>query len=168
MNTMNSHHTQNAKTSFSHELSFKCLTTRKEFFQYKVVDFLIPVSHLYPNFHAWLYFTFVRQMNNDSRKVLVVLDGNNVIAATLLKITEEEEKICTFFVDQNFRGQGIGTELMEKSLELFSDKVHISVCSQRLNELNDFLVQKHLFCLDRDVSGYYRPDSVEYFFSKKV
>lgn len=107
-------------------------------------------------------------MSNDCRKVLVILDGKNVIATVLLKITEDEEKICTFLVDQNFRGQGIGTELMGEVLKYFSGNVQITVCSKRLNELENFLVNKHLFCLDKHVSGYYSQDSVEYFFSKKV
>ena len=129
-------------------------------------SFLKPVSHLYPDFESWLNFIFVRQMGEGKRRVIVAHDGNNVYGCSLLKITPEESKICTFYVHPDARGQNLADDLMRNSLVFFNKKPIISASEERTEELQP-LLKKYGFEIYASVLGMYQPDRKENFFVAK-
>lgn len=133
------------------------------FSKLRMRSFLKPISHLYPDFETWLNFTFVRQMGEGKRKVVVAHDGNNVYGCSLLKITPEENKICTFYVHPDAREQNLADDLMRHSLAHFDDKPIISVSEERTKELQP-LLKKHGFEIFASIADMYRPDRNENFF----
>lgn len=134
------------------------------FSKLRMRSFLKPVSYLYPDFEAWLNFTFVRQMGEGKRQAIVAHDGNRIYGCALLKVSVEEEKICTFFVHPDAREQGLADDLMRLSLERFDRSPIISVSEERTQELQP-LLKKHGFKIYNSVKDIYWPHKSEHFFA---
>lgn len=133
------------------------------FSKLRMRSFLKPVSRLYPNFEAWLNFTFVRQMGQGKRQAIVAHDGNRILGCALLKVSADENKICTFFVDPDVREQGLADDIMRLSLERFDDCPIISVSEERTSELQP-LLKKHGFKIYSSIENIYWPHKAENFF----
>ena len=133
----------------------------------KLYQLLREISPLYPNFVSWLNFTFRRNMNCGERKIAFAHNGTDIVGAALLKQSEQEHKICTFIIDEQYRGNHIGSKLMDLALETLDHQdTCITVSSERNDELAPLLLSKG-FALNNAVEGYYRPNSTEYFYSLK-
>lgn len=130
----------------------------------KLRTFLKDVSRLYPNFDAWLNFTFLRNLASGQRKIALAHNGNEIMGAALLKSDIFESKICTFYVDPAFRGMNIGSKLMDLSIStLDNPNTFITVCDQRKSELAPLLSSRG-FTLERSVNGLYHSHSSEHFY----
>jgi GNAT superfamily N-acetyltransferase len=130
----------------------------------KLRTFLMDVSVLYPNFDAWLNFTFLRNLASGQRKIALAHNGNEIIGAALLKSDTFESKICTFYVDPAFRGMSIGSKLMDLSIStLDNPNTFITVCDQRKSELAPLLSSRG-FTLERSIDGLYHSHSSEHFY----
>ncbi|SEH93620.1 Ribosomal protein S18 acetylase RimI [Pseudomonas asplenii] len=130
-----------------------------------IASHLSAVSHLYPGFKEWLYFKFKPEFLKGSRDILVAYDGNNIAGLSLLKFSDLEHKVCTFYVVPAYRGLSIGNELMDRSLSfLCNQNVTISVSQEREVELYPVLKNSG-FRLDRKIEGTYRPGVFESFYS---
>ncbi|RWS52361.1 GNAT family N-acetyltransferase [Enterobacter cloacae] len=140
------------------------ITTTAEFSKHNVRAFLKQVEAHYPNFRSWLDFTFARQLTDGNRKALIVKEKNKIIGISLLKKTQMENKICTFYVAPQHRGKGIGKMLMNESLSYLKSDVHITVCEERWPEMRPFL-EKYCFKLDNELPNFYRDGCTEYFCS---
>lgn len=120
------------------------------------------VSRLYPSFEDWLTTRFLSELQMGSRKLLIAHNGDTAIGYSLLKKTDAESKICTFYIANEFRGLGVGQELMSKSLqELDSGETFITVSDERLEELSPLLKAKG-FILSSTISNMYRDGSDEH------
>jgi len=123
------------------------------------------VSPYYPNFKEWLFFTFSKSFRSGERRILMAHNGTDVCALSLLKATEDESKICTFFVLPEFRGRGLGRELMGRSLySLKGGATIITVAEERHSELRPLLVESGFGVFEESL-GAYRPDKIEFFYS---
>lgn len=126
---------------------------------------LSDVSPLYPNFDGWLNFTFRREMLSGERSVVIAHDGNELLGAALLKDSEEEGKICTFFVTPSYREIKVGSELLDEALaKLDRNDSFITVSEERKGELAPLLTSRG-FSVMRSEKDLYRPGSTEYFFT---
>lgn len=125
-------------------------------------DFLSGVSYLYPNFNAWLNFTFRRNLPSGQRKIILAHDQMKIIGVSLLKNTVDEKKICTFYVSPEFRGLGVGRKLLDMSLALLnSNDSFITVSSERKNEIEHTLKSRG-FKVSESITGLYRDESTEF------
>ncbi len=141
------------------------VTTTAEFSDVNAREFLEPLACFYPGFHSWLNFTFVRRLKDGTRKALIVKDKDEIQGIALLKITSDENKICTFFVAHPHRGKGVGKALMKHSLSHFNGQVSITVCDERREELSNFL-ESYEFKLQAAILGFYRKGHTEYFYTR--
>jgi ribosomal protein S18 acetylase RimI-like enzyme len=129
-----------------------------------VKSFLSNVAPLYPNFDAWFNFKFYRNINVD-RHILIAHDNQSIQGLALLKKSHQENKICTFYVDDAFRGNGIGHDLMSKSLEfLNNDNVIITVSEEKKSILEQVL-KSNEFKLSRSDKSMYREGITEHIFT---
>ena len=128
-------------------------------------DTLKNVSPLYPNFDSWLNFSFRRNIPNGERSVLLATDGSNILGISLLKHSLNKNKICTFYIPEEFRGMNIGNELMSKSLSILdSENTIITVSNERIKELQPIL-SSHQFNLVNSKKSLYRSGVTEHIFS---
>jgi len=145
------------------DILFEDAFSAARFSKLRMRSFLKPVSYLYPNFEAWLNFTFVRQLGEGKRQAIVAHDGNRVYGCALLKVSADENKICTFFVHPDAREQGLADDMMRLSLERFDNCPIISVSEDRTAELQP-LLKKHGFKVYSSVENMYWPHKSEDFF----
>ena len=111
----------------------------------------------YPGFKKWYWNLFYKkQFLKDGREILFCKVNKTIIAVSILKSTLEEKKICTFRVNKNFQGEGIGTELMKKSLEwLNTDKPLITVHKSKEHQF--YKIFKYFdFKPEQSLKRYYR------------
>lgn len=125
------------------------------------------VSLYYPNFKEWLYFTFRKEMISGTRSIVVAHDQGRVAGLALLKNSSAEKKICTFYVLPSFREIGLGHQLMDASIACLGNKdTTITVAEERNSELYPLLKSKG-FSLEKKITGLYRDNVDEYFYSLK-
>lgn len=141
------------------------IATIAEFNFHGVSSFMHHVSEFYPEFDGWLNFKVLRGLKSGERKILIVKDNEEIAGLSVLKLTQVEDKICTFFVAPEHRGKGFGTKLMQSSLEHFYGSVDITVCEERNASLYPFL-EKNGFRLTSKVEGAYRPGVEEYYYTR--
>jgi GNAT superfamily N-acetyltransferase len=84
---------------------------------YLAWDFLSDLAQYYPKFKYWFFSKVCSDIAIGKRKIILKKSGYQVIAVAILKKSYEENKICTFRVSKTEQGNGIGTELMQESLE---------------------------------------------------
>lgn len=126
---------------------------------------LSSVSPYYPNFKEWLFFNFNKGLRSGERKILLAHNGTDICAVSLLKLTDNENKICTFFVRPDFRERGLGRILMSRSLcELSGKSSIITVAEERHSELSPLLIESN-FGLVEESLGIYRPGKLELIYS---
>lgn len=144
---------------------FEVISSRRDALKLSLSQVLSSVSPNYPGFEAWLNFTFLKNIPTGERKILVSHSEGFLTGLALLKDSEIEKKICTFFVLPDFRGSGVGSELMRQSLRYFGDtQVDITVSETRIHELRG-LLNTSGFDLVAERSDVYVLGKKEFYFS---
>lgn len=128
-------------------------------------DLLRNVAPLYPDFDVWFNFTFRRNLASGERRILIVHNGDELLGCSLLKNTPDEAKICTFYIHEEAREQGIGQQLMQQSLaSLDNRETIITVSDDRQAELHP-LLKSFDFRLTQVLTECYRQQHNEFVYS---
>ena len=133
---------------------------------YMITDF---ICDDYPKYKEW-YFTkqLPATINGDERNILFVRnpeDDNEIISMTCLKRDKEEQKICTLYVSDKYRGLGIGTAIVEESMRwLGTTKPLITLADYKL-EMFRPIINKYGWELTEIVSGLYNDRTQELCFN---
>lgn len=102
---------------------------------YQVLIISIQVKTEYPEYKNWFLTTQVPGIYDGSRNIIIAHIKDKIVGFVSLKKTAKEKKICTFYVEKNFRKNKIGTILVEKAIEyLDTDKPLITIPLSKLNE----------------------------------
>ena len=126
-----------------------------------------PVNNIYPGRTKWFWEKFIPGLQKKERMYIIAQDNDNTLAGcVLIKRTEEEKKICTLFVHPQFRGQGLGRQLMELTLRELGEHPLITVSSRNLSQLSSLLKQ-YGFHLSATKKGAYNSEDTEYYFNDK-
>lgn len=122
----------------------------------------------YPFFSKWLHKVFEELQISEKRIILIYSNPDNIFdikGVAILKNTSEERKICTLRVLQPYRHQGIGTQLLKKSIEILKDPYPlITVSGVHMNSFGPFL-RKNGFILKDKIKSLYRRGCYEYFYN---
>lgn len=131
----------------------------------QIKHFLNEVQCLYPNFNTWLKHKFYQPSYEDQRKIIMAHNGVSLLGVALLKKSPYENKICTLYTSPFHQGQGIGSQLVDLSLQYFdSPDVLITVAQEKRAELAPILKSKGFICTSAN-KGMYRSDNIELFFN---
>lgn len=126
-----------------------------------ISDSIIPY---YPNGAEWLS---TKVFSDDPSRLLLIsqLPDGLVNGFSILKNDDFEKKICTLFVSPDFRGKGIGTALLDCSLDLLE-------CNKPLITVSDELLLSFIPLFSRfgfeNTTSYvdkYREGHTEYSFN---
>lgn len=71
----------------------------------------------YPKHKKWFYDKFVKELDGKKREIIFAIKDNNIVGTTFLKKDQSEKKICTIFVKEAFRNNGIGKLLLKESFK---------------------------------------------------
>lgn len=102
---------------------------------YQVLILSMQVKTEYPEYKSWFLTTQVPGIYDGTRNIIIAHIKDRIVGFVSLKKTKEEKKICTFYVEKNFRKNKIGTILVEKAIEyLETEKPLITMPLSKLNE----------------------------------
>ena len=132
---------------------------------YMITDF---VCDDYPKRKEWFFAKQLPEtINGDKRNILFVRNPENyneIISMACLK-NEEEQKICTLYVSDKYRGLGIGTAIVEESMRwLGTTKPLITLADYKL-EMFRPIINKYGWELTEIVSGLYNDRAQELCFN---
>lgn len=125
--------------------------------------FLKDLNEIYPNFNKW-YTDEVLPNIQKTRKVVVACDGHVLCGVMILKI-KPQTKLCTLYVSENYRNQGLGSNLMKlcfSTLRTFNP--HVTVSSKVIDHYVP-LFKKNNFKLYKTYDNYYLEGTTEYSFN---
>lgn len=89
----------------------------------------------YPDYRTWYQTIQIPGIYNGTRNIIIAHIKDRIVGFISLKKTSEEKKICTFYVEKNFRRNKIGMLLAAEAVEyLEEDKPLITIPLDKLNE----------------------------------
>ena len=122
----------------------------------------------YPKHKEWYFQKQLPAITEETRNILFARnpkDQNEIISMACLKKDKEEQKICTLYVSDKCRGLGIGTLIVEKSMEwLGTTKPLVTLADYKL-EMFKPIINKYDWKLTEIVSGLYNDRSQELCFN---
>lgn len=132
---------------------------------YMITDF---ICEDYPKHRTWYFKKQLPAIFSEKRNILFVRnpeDNNEIIAMACLKRDTEEKKICTLFVSDKCRGLGIGTSIVEKSMEwLQTTKPLVTLADYKLPMFQP-IIEKYDWELTEVVEGLYNDRAKELCFN---
>lgn len=89
----------------------------------------------YPDYRNWFINTQIPGVYDGTRNIIVAHIKDRIVGFVSMKKTPSEKKICTFYVEKNYRRNQIGTILVEKAVEYLEEtKPLITIPMNKLNE----------------------------------
>ena len=124
-------------------------------YKQKIIDFLINIAVNEFGFKDWLLYLknkdFEPYKLNSS--IFYFIEKNNKIIATCAAWKKDEKiiKLNSFYVDKNYRNQGIGKLLFEKTIQFAKQNNYkqIILCAHQQNEVAIKFYEKENFVIDR-------------------
>ena len=93
------------------------------------------VKNDYPDYKAWYTKVQVPGLYTNERNIIIAHINDKIVGFVSLKKTPTEKKICTFYVEKNYRRNQIGTILVEKAIEFLEEaRPLITIPMDKLNE----------------------------------
>lgn len=127
---------------------------------YDMTDF---ISEDYPKHKTWFYTKHLPETMDESsgRDIIYAHNGYDIFGTSFIKKDEQEKKICTLFVDESARGLGVGTKLVEKSMDVLgTTKPMITLADYKLPMFSG-LIKKYEWEQTQVVKGLYNDRSLE-------
>lgn len=133
----------------------------------RIILFLNGLSDDYPDFDIWLSRVF-DEVPEGKRVIVLDIADNDIRGLTILKNIDNEKKICTFRVEEKYRNQGIGTNLLKKSHEILdTDKPLITISEKNIETFKPFLIHRG-YEMTGSVLSLYQIGKREFFFNQTV
>ncbi len=109
---------------------------------YNMVGFL---CEDYPKHKSWFYQKHLPNTlkEDGNRDIIFAKTSKNVICGTVFIKYGNEKKICTLYVIPEERGKGVGTALVEKSMEILGTKKPIISFSEYKLPMFKGLIEKY-------------------------
>lgn len=97
------------------DISHYCTMEIKQDDVYLLYHYLKEAKAYYPNFDIWYYTNVVPSINNRSKQIITISENNVIKGISIVKL-QDEKKLCTLKVMDNYQNKGIGIRLFEKAL----------------------------------------------------
>ena len=90
-----------------------------------VVESLVSLETYYPSIKEWYYRKVLPGIYRSTREILLVVDSSGISGLSIIKKSPIEQKICTLRIADGYRSNGIGTMLLETSINLLRTSIPI-------------------------------------------
>jgi len=142
----------------------------------KLYNQLKDLVQSYPNFGSWFYNIVIPELKlkNGTREIVIALskieghDKSILTGIAILKRNRLEKKICTFRIHDDYRNQGIGTELFEKCFEYLGTRTPIITISEDRKNMFEHHLTNYCFQETERLANYYNQGSIEYVYNGKL
>ena len=95
----------------------------------------LQVKDDYPEYKEWYQTVQVPGIYDGTRNIIIAHLGDKIVGFVSLKKVNTEKKICTFYVEKNFRRNKIGALLAQKAVDyLEEEKPLITIPMDKLGE----------------------------------
>lgn len=139
----------------------------------KLYNYLRDLAESYPRFDHWFYNVVIPEVEkkNGEREIIIVLSELEdcyetvLTGIAILKKKQLEKKICTFRVHEDYRNQGIGTELFEKCFEYLGTRKPIITIANNRKEIFEKHILNYNFEEKQVLEDYYKQGSIEYVYN---
>ena len=114
----------------------------------------------YPEYFKWYYHTNIPRILDGEGEAIFYLDGFQIVGLSMLKRTEDESKICTFLIDEEYRKKGYSKMILEDSYDyLGTEKPLITIPEKRLDEFSK-IIEAYGWVPSEIIDEYYSPEIV--------
>lgn len=118
----------------------------------------------YPNYKKWFYNTHINGCILGSRNTIFITYQNKIVGLVNLK-KEEEVKISTIYVLEEYRNKNISNILLEQSLNYLETTTPFITINKNKLYMFGNIIKKYNWKLTEIVSNYYKEGSIEYCFN---
>lgn len=128
----------------------------KRFYYIRIKRFVWKIALEYPSFWIWFDKIIDKRLElNQDREIIICDYIGDIAGIAILKDDGYEKKICMLRVSKIYQHNGIGSQLVEKSMEwLKNDKPLITVSNHRNKEF-DALFRYYGYKLEEKKKHYY-------------
>jgi len=134
----------------------------------KIYEITSGLDEIYPDYEKWFYEKQVKESILGKRDIIFIIEQQEIIAISSVKKTNEEKKICTLYVKDEYRNKGIGSILLEESFKyLETDKPLITFCDSMISIYTEF-INKYNWELQEILEDYYETGKSEYCYNGKL
>lgn len=114
---------------------FKESSSLFEFYLDSIYLTICQLDNEYPNFNNWYYQKVKNGILIDKREIIFNIIDNYISGIAILKMEDDENKVCTLRVPEMFQKMGIGQSLLLDSFEYLNTQYPlITVNSQKHNQ----------------------------------
>ena len=108
----------------------------------------------YPEYYKWFYGKSLPRVLNGTGEIMFYLDAFTIVGLTILKSTDEEKKMCTFMINEEYRKRGFAKTLLEDAFAYLStEKPVITIPEFRLEEFSK-IIDSYGWVASREIDDY--------------
>ena len=135
----------------------------------EIYKLTIHLNGTYPGYKEWFYDKQIKGCLTPNRNIIFIKnEEGKIIALSCLKKDEEEKKICTLFVSDEYRKLGLGSLLFEESMKfLETTKPLVSFAEDKL-PMFEKMITKYNWELTEIVDGIYNDGIREFCFNGQL
>lgn len=125
----------------------------------------------YPNFWEWYRKKVLPDLTISRRQIYIAAPKNHancLAGVTILKDTPYQKKICTLYVSELYRGQGLGSSLLSHSISVLGVQQPLITVSDKHQAEFSSLFHRFGFHLFDSYFGYYRSGTFEHSYNSPI
>lgn len=119
---------------------------------YKVTEVL---EKDYPIHKEWFYNKFVSELDGVKREIIYYEKNNIIYGVVFLKKHDDEKKICTIYVDEKYRKQGVGTKLIKESMKFLDTQTPFITMPDYKEKCFLKIIEKYNWKKTQEIDSYY-------------
>ena len=97
---------------------------------YSIID---DVSIFYPNYFKWYWEKVIPNILKGTRDVIIVTVNYEIVGVAIVKKEENEKKLCTIFVKEEYRDKQITIRLLEECFSFLETSTPLVTISEDKN-----------------------------------
>lgn len=134
--------------------------SREEFLKLATKIYIITDSIRtdYSQYKEWYFQKQLPAITSDKRNILFIRNSENpdeIIAMACLKKESNEQKICTLYVSNKYRGLGVGTKIIEESMKWLGTTSPLVTLADYKLDMFIPIIKKYNWQLTEVVEGLY-------------
>lgn len=135
----------------------------------EIYELTIHLNGTYPGYKEWFYDKQIKGCLSPNRNIIFIKnEEGKIIALSCLKKDEEERKICTLFVSDEYRRQGLGSLLFEESMKFLETTKPLVTFSEDKLPMFEKIITKYNWELTEIVDGIYNDGIREFCFNGQL
>ena len=117
----------------------------------EIQDMLSFIKKDYEHFFEWYWSTAIPKLFNNKMEFLVAIDKNNIIGILIAKKEENESKICTLYVKEDYQNKGVGSSLLKESFKYLQTTKPILTFTDYKLPMFQGIIDKYDWSIDEKV-----------------